>query len=635
MADEPIARLSVDVVANLKIQKSQFAKAAKEAEKATEKKTGALKGMAEAISEADSSFGKLAKTIATSSAFSKLNEKIKGVTKNVGQFFAAIKRVAIYRAIRWALKELIQAFQEGRENAYQWALMVGNKFAKSMDMMSTSALYLKNSIGAMTMPLTNILAPIIDKIADGIVNVINLFNRLFAMLSGATSWTKALKYPASYLEQAAGAAKELKNQLLGFDELNILNAPDSGGGGSSMDYSSMFQDVALTQLTSIGKTLLTTGLIQAGIGAILLFTGHPLLGASLIANGLSTAIKGTSNGGNLTADVKKRLSKLSLLVGGFSLALGALILPTKPMLGIALLAAGAASLVSAVSVGWDSVTGELQTVFSWITTLVSGSLLALGVLTLPANPALGVSMIVAGAAGLITIASVNWSNIISWLKGGFEQIKALGKAFIDLALGKVITFAGGIVNTLTTAWNAIKNGLSNLVSYAISLAVSFVNNFTAPIQTAVRFIGNLLDELFGKHYNLDIQYYPNPTPPGGSYTNGNQGNAITGSGNSHQHGFVDPFAGMDGFANGGFPRRGTMFYAGESGAEFVGNIGGRTGVYNADQMTVALANANEGVVEALAEVGNAVIRAINNKDMSINVNDVRVAMRNSQLRYGV
>ena len=78
-----------------------------------------------------------------------------------------------------------------------------------------------------------------------------------------------------------------------------------------------------------------------------------------------------------------------------------------------------------------------------------------------------------------------------------------------------------------------------------------------------------------------------------------------------------------------------MFLAGESGAEFVGNIGGRTGVYNADQMTVALANANEGVVEALAEVGNAVIRAINNKDMSINVNDVRVAMRSSQLRYGV
>ena len=79
-----------------------------------------------------------------------------------------------------------------------------------------------------------------------------------------------------------------------------------------------------------------------------------------------------------------------------------------------------------------------------------------------------------------------------------------------------------------------------------------------------------------------------------------------------------------------------MFLAGEGGSpEFVGSIGGRTGVYNAEQMTVALATANEGVVETLAAVGNAIVTAINNKDTSINANDIRKAMRGMNLRYGV
>lgn len=45
------------------------------------------------------------------------------------------------------------------------------------------------------------------------------------------------------------------------------------------------------------------------------------------------------------------------------------------------------------------------------------------------------------------------------------------------------------------------------------------------------------------------------------------------------------------FANGGFPSQGSMFIAGESGAELVGNINGRTAVANNDQITAGIANA--------------------------------------------
>ena len=78
-----------------------------------------------------------------------------------------------------------------------------------------------------------------------------------------------------------------------------------------------------------------------------------------------------------------------------------------------------------------------------------------------------------------------------------------------------------------------------------------------------------------------------------------------------------------------------MFLAGENGAEFVGNIGGRTGVYNADQMAQSLSTANEQIVETLTAVGNAIVGAINRKDTSINTNDVRRALVGMQMRYGV
>lgn len=50
-------------------------------------------------------------------------------------------------------------------------------------------------------------------------------------------------------------------------------------------------------------------------------------------------------------------------------------------------------------------------------------------------------------------------------------------------------------------------------------------------------------------------------------------------------------SGGRGFANGGFPAQGSMFLAGERGAELVGNINGRTAVANSDQITNGIAQA--------------------------------------------
>lgn len=183
---------------------------------------------------------------------------IKKMTGAVSGLFRQIKRVAMYRAIRSAIRMITDGFREGTQNAYQWSKALGGTFAASMDTLATSSLYLKNSLGALATPIINAVAPAIDWLIDKFVALLNVINQVIALLTGAKTWTKAVKYPKEYAaaaDQAAGGAGKLAKALttiLAIDELNPLNADKGGGGGggggsaSALDYSEMFKEVETT-----------------------------------------------------------------------------------------------------------------------------------------------------------------------------------------------------------------------------------------------------------------------------------------------------------------------------------------------------------------------------------------------------
>lgn len=181
--------------------------------------------------------------------FKKATENVSGFAKSISNTLGGFKRIVFYRAIRSAIKEISQAFKDGIKNLYGWSVLVDGKFKDSMDSLSTSALYFKNSLGAMIAPIINAVAPAIDFLVDKIVGLLNVINQLLAKLTGASSWTRAKKKATEYGDAVGGAgaaAKEAMRYLAPFDELNVL--PDqkdrSKGGGSSDDYSGMFEDVA-------------------------------------------------------------------------------------------------------------------------------------------------------------------------------------------------------------------------------------------------------------------------------------------------------------------------------------------------------------------------------------------------------
>ena len=176
---------------------------------------------------------------------------IQKYTNSINTFVSSIKRIAFYRFIRTIIKDIGQAFTEGTKNLYQWSKLANGEFAQSMDRIATSSLYAKNSLGAMVAPILNALAPAIEYLTNAFVTLLNAINQVLAVLTGASVWTKAVKFPTEYAKAAGGAAKAAKNfGLAQIDQLTILNKQkDSGGSGfSADDYANMFERVKLDSI---------------------------------------------------------------------------------------------------------------------------------------------------------------------------------------------------------------------------------------------------------------------------------------------------------------------------------------------------------------------------------------------------
>lgn len=170
---------------------------------------------------------------------------------------AGFAKIVKLRAFRFIITSITGGIKEGTDNLYQFSKAINGEFASSMDKLSTSMFYFKNSVGAAFAPLINAAAPAIDLLVDKIVEATNSMNRFFAQMTGAATWTKALKYPKEYAEavgdKTADAVDKAKDAMqsftMGFDELNIISddkadkskASASDKDSNELDYSKMFE----------------------------------------------------------------------------------------------------------------------------------------------------------------------------------------------------------------------------------------------------------------------------------------------------------------------------------------------------------------------------------------------------------
>lgn len=165
--------------------------------------------------------------------------------KKFNEWKNALGRVAFYRAVREAIKRVTDGFKEGMGNLYEYSRMVGTEFAPAMNQLATSSLYLKNSLGAISAPLIQAVAPVVDALIDKFVALLNIIGKVFAVLTGKSVYTQAKKHVTEYGDAVSGATKATQSFLLGIDELNVIEESAGGGGGAGADFGDMFEEVEI------------------------------------------------------------------------------------------------------------------------------------------------------------------------------------------------------------------------------------------------------------------------------------------------------------------------------------------------------------------------------------------------------
>lgn len=449
---------------------SESGKAAQEASKGL---NNALKGTSKAADAAGRSASK------ASTFFHKL-----------GRSFA---RIIFYRAIRKTLSEIASGAKEGITNLTEYSNALNGADASNvvyaMNQISSASLYLKNCLGAVLAPIISMLGARVRSLAEAFAWVTNKIAQFFAVLNGQRTFTAA-KWAekqtgaiASNTASAAESAKELQRTLLGFDEINKLDAPDKGssagggGGGVSADgFGDMFEELPISdamfeRVEKIKKVLLDLtafiGLVLVALGVIMMFLGHIGIGIAMVVSGI--AITAFAIHEIKIADtVEKELSLVNSIVAGLLVAIGVILLVLGAVpVGIGCIVAGIT--IVAYEIANDVLPKDVQQTLNKVMTVVSPLLAIIGIVLVCFQMyAIGIPLICAGIAGLFAI-----SNTPSDGSQLHDKVKKALKSVFDVITG-VTGVALGIFLCCTGV--GLPLGLGLILQNADSLATTFTGD---------------------------------------------------------------------------------------------------------------------------------------------------------------
>lgn len=384
------------------------------------------------------------------------------------------------------------------------------------------------AIGNIFIPALNAILPyaiavvqVIREIANALANLAG-FKLTEVDYSGVNSAAVGAGSLADNLDDAAGAAKKLKQYTAGFDELNVF-APNTGsgsgagaGGAGGFDFDlptyDFLGDAVQTRIGEIKKmiedtlaeiTTIVSGFMLA-VGAILVVTGVNIpLGVGLMAAGaVGLAATVGLNWTAMSSELASTLALITGVVGGFLLALGAIMAfsGANLPLGIALMALGGASLVSAAVINWHNSDRHLTDALTTLTGVLAGASLAVGAMLAFTGVAtgLGIALMTVGAVTLVSAAALNWNSIPDALASPLSRVGLLVSG-ATLALGAILAFSGcmplgialmaigatSLVSVMALNWN----GLSDEIQNVIAIITTVVSVAFLAIGAALAFSG--------------------------------------------------------------------------------------------------------------------------------------------------
>ena len=367
----------------------------------------------------------------------------------------------------------------------------------NIDGLKASLQTLKLSWGAAFAPILNAVAPLLQKLIDWLTRAANAIASFFAVLSGKSTYKRAIANNgglAESYEGAGNAAEEAEKQIMGFDEINKLSDNSSngsgGGGGGAGGGEQAFEEVPVDPATvefleKVKRHLREITILAAEVGAALLawklssilpFSFSQIFGILTTIIGAVVLVKEYLNAWTTGVSWDNFIGMLegaALVILGLTLAFGTMGgIIGQVVIGIAFLVLGIKDWIT---------TGELS---SQTCALICMGLLMIGVAL--AGVTGGWSLIAAAAIAAALLIYKNWDKIKQWwtehvvakfkecaeeLKQDWENVKTSVKELKDDVVKKweeLKEKVTGAISTLKTEiplkWDEIKRTVSEKVT---------------------------------------------------------------------------------------------------------------------------------------------------------------------------
>lgn len=432
---------------------------------------------------------RIAKERATKEQEKAYKEATKGARKFGNRFSRIFSGALIFNAISSGLRQLTSYFST--------ALKKNSEFSASFAQLKGAFLTAAQPIYEMVVPALTYLMNLLTKVAQALTRLMSLLTG--KSTSQMAKNAKSLYDQASATKAAGNAAEKAKKQIAGFDQINKLNDENSSSGSNSSDsIAANFEQSAIPEVDLDKMIVYTSGALLA-LGVILTFTGANIpLGIGLIAIGafgLAEEIK--ENWGCMGTEVSKAINIVLGILAAAGLVIGAILVFSNANipLGIGLMILGAATLAAEVAINWNSIIEAMRGTVGKIVAIVSAALLVIGAILAFSNATtmpLGIGLMAAGAIGLATVVAINWNSIVTALQGPIGKVVAIVSGALlvlgiiltccgifPLGIGLIIAGVAGLVTVSAVNWNAITQKVQEIWQGV----KSFWNRYIAPIFT--------------------------------------------------------------------------------------------------------------------------------------------------------
>lgn len=410
-------------------------------------------------------------------AFESASAGLKAGARNILKWGTGVTAlIVLVRRLRTYIIEAVRSFAENDPET-----------KANIDNLKASLATLKASWGAAFSPVLNAVVPVLQTLISWLTSAANAVAQFFALLSGKSTYKKAIANTnklASGMGGVADNAKEAKKQLMGIDTLNVMNDTNTGssggGGGGGAGSGFEYEDVAISENIKnnfelikdivlgigagiagwgLGKVLTSLGLIKGGF--------KQLLGIAMFVSGVVIAITGFIDAWKNGVDWQNLIE----IIGGVALAAGGAALAFgKIGAAITLLIGGIGMIVTAFH-DWIT-TGELSTETA---ALFAGGIGAIG-LAFTLLTGSWIPLVIAAILALGVAIVKWWDEISAWLDGIVEKVNSFFNNAIKTLSEKGTLITGVFIllyGSVQTIFNAIAGVIKTVLATIRAVLITF------------------------------------------------------------------------------------------------------------------------------------------------------------------